>query len=384
MLKKISLVAIILICLVGCSENKVVNGIEIKISKIKDFNVSMTGIGGDYYIPAFSEGFLEVQNNSQQKGFVDKNGKPIGRCIYAYTNDFSEGLAHVVSLDYKHGFINENGKEVIPLIYDGASSFSGGLAEVEKDGKWGVINAEGTIIVDYEYDNIVKNDYLIAVNKDKKWSILDKNGEKIINDIDADEITYTRGFNEYLIIKKDGKYGVLYKTGQEMIPCEYDFTRTSEDVLTLCKGESDSVSIDRYGNEVEHNENKLEYKRKDGKIAFIDKNGNELTEFVYEYTYDRTKWSAGMLSVEREDKWGFIDKTGKEVIPCVYESVYKFLEGESLTCAKKGGKWGVIDKTGTEIIPFEYDTISSFSDGLACAVKIVNEKYAKTYILEQK
>ena len=68
MLKKISLVAIILICLVGCSENKVVNGIEIKISKIKDFNVSMTGIGGDYYIPAFSEGFLEVQNNSQQKG----------------------------------------------------------------------------------------------------------------------------------------------------------------------------------------------------------------------------------------------------------------------------------------------------------------------------
>ena len=33
--------------------------------------------------------------------------------------------------------------------YDGAKSFSGGVAAVCKDGKWGFINGNGTLVIDY-------------------------------------------------------------------------------------------------------------------------------------------------------------------------------------------------------------------------------------------
>ena len=58
--------------------------------------------------------------------------------------------------------------------------------------------------------------------------------------------------------------------------------------------------------------------KKDGKYGFIDKSGNEVIPFVYDgfdYFID------GLAYVRKGDKWGYIDKTGREVTGFLYQSI---------------------------------------------------------------
>ena len=75
--------------------------------------------------------------------------------------------------------IDKTGKEVIPCVFDEIKEFgdttdifvvhSGGW----KNGKWGIIDKDGTIRLPIEYDSVskVENGYAI-VNKGSSWSII--------------------------------------------------------------------------------------------------------------------------------------------------------------------------------------------------------------------
>jgi hypothetical protein len=64
-----------------------------------------------------------------------------------------------------------------------------------------------------------------------------------------------------------------------------------------------------------------------------------------------------------EGRIGFLDKNGEVVIPAKYNFAESFHEG--LASVKLNGKYGFIDKTGKEIIPPKYDDAGSFNEGLA-------------------
>lgn len=75
--------------------------------------------------------------------------------------------------------------------------------------------------------------------------------------------------------------------------------------------------------------------------------------------------------VDGEGKYGFINKFGEVVIPFEWEYAYSFSEGLAVVAGKNAnGAWkmGVIDKTGALTIPLEWDALMSFSDGLAAAL----------------
>ena len=61
---------------------------------------------------------------------------------YDYVAEYSEGLAEV-KLNGKYGIIDKSGTLVIPCKYDWAFSFSEGLAEVKLNGKYGYVNKSG-------------------------------------------------------------------------------------------------------------------------------------------------------------------------------------------------------------------------------------------------
>ena len=97
-----------------------------------------------------------------------------------------------------------------------------------------------------------------------------------------------------------------------------------------------------------------------GKWGFIDKSGNVVISFKYDYAY---RFSEGLAAVKLDGKWGFIDKSGNEVIPCKYDWSHDFSEG--LAAVELDGKWGFIDKSGNEVIPCKYNLAHDFSEGLA-------------------
>jgi hypothetical protein len=54
-----------------------------------------------------------------------------------------------------------------------------------------------------------------------------------------------------------------------------------------------------------------------GKVGYIDKTGQEIIPCIYDWT---GFFSEGMACVEKDGKYGYIDKTGKEILPCIYDS----------------------------------------------------------------
>ena len=92
-------------------------------------------------ISMLSEGLAAVQLN-RKWGFIDKIGKVVIPCKYAWAYSFSEGLT-AVKLNGKFGFIDKTGREIIPCKYDYTYGFFEGLAKVKLNGKWGCIDKHG-------------------------------------------------------------------------------------------------------------------------------------------------------------------------------------------------------------------------------------------------
>lgn len=89
------------------------------------------------------------------------------------------GSDYIDSLDGSCGFIDENGKEVIPPIYDVAYYFEDGLAEVKLNGKWGMINKNGQVVISIKYDEIenkLEVPELIEVKINGRKGYVDLNG----------------------------------------------------------------------------------------------------------------------------------------------------------------------------------------------------------------
>lgn len=113
--------------------------------------------------------------------------------------EFIEGINDfiVVSTDNKYGIIGSDGITKVKPAYDMIQEIDKdiGLYLVSSNGKQGVINQNGKIIVYQDYDKVgldgeiqdinVTNRYLlynncIPVQLNKKWGLIDKNGEVIL------------------------------------------------------------------------------------------------------------------------------------------------------------------------------------------------------------
>ena len=76
--------------------------------------------------------------------------------------------------------------------------------------------------------------------------------------------------------------------------------------------------------------------------------------------------------------WGFIDKNGNVLIDFKYDFVSKFKKGFSKI--KLNGKFGIINKEGKIVVPCKYGCISSFNDkGIAKCYK--ESKFEGDYTL---
>jgi len=110
--------------------------------------------------------------------------------------------------------------------------------------------------------------------------------------------------------------------GNEVIPCDYQTVSWFKEGL---------VAVSK----------KLE----NGKTAYayIDKEGNAVTEFEFE---DAKDFQGGVACVKKNGKFGLIDKFGGPITECEYDYISTF-NGDGYALAKKNG-WDVyLDKEGT-------------------------------------
>ncbi len=148
---------------------------------------------------------------------------------------------------------------------------------------------------------------------------------------------------DYARVYCDGKYGLINRNGEEVVPCLYDEIEGSESYL---KGGYVGVV-------------------KDGKFGYVDAQGNETTEF--KYSKDIVEGRYGTFStVKNLDNKTIVITAAIGELPVTYDDVEYVSMDQScrqLCAVENDGKAGVIDLWGNEIIPLDgtYDDIHDFS-----------------------
>lgn len=129
-----------------------------------------------------------------------------------------------------------------------------------------------------------------------------------------------------------GKYGIASE-GKLVIPCEYD----------------NGTAFDEFG---------IAALEKKGKWAYFDREGNQLTDFIYEETGRNYGFyfaldvaeadlpcpgasSYGYIAVCRDGKYGYIDLEGNIVIDCIFDDARGVCDGKAWVKTAEG--WGVIE-----------------------------------------
>lgn len=276
-----------------------------------------------------------------------------------------EYLAYVENKEGKMGYINENGKEIIACKYDIAEDFGdNGLARVgirngvDEEGEptylYGYLNVKGEEIVPCEYENIgiLSESGMIVVRKDGKEGLLDENGEEIIK-CKYEYIWHEIAEGKLIIVSQNDKYGCIDEKGNEIVPCIYGDiweveTEMDNDEVLIGVKEGDSIASE------------------DGKYGLINERGEVVVSPQGSYFGGFLK--NNLIRIEKEEKYGFVDISGKTVIPVEYDMAGEFGKN-GLAVVRQAEESFIIDTSGEKVAECQniYTFAEQFEDnGLAC------------------
>lgn len=175
----------------------------------------------------FGKQRLAAVSVNGQYGFIDRNGKEVIPLQYDLVLNFKEGLAWVKK-NKKYGAIDESGKTVIPFEYDHAFAFENGIAKVKKEGKDFQIDPSGKILGEIKpAAGVTKQNEsksppstpTTTFRENGKTGLKDANGKVLIKP-EYDIIMKEQ--NGYIIVVKDKKYGAYNLKGEKVLPNQYE------------------------------------------------------------------------------------------------------------------------------------------------------------------
>ncbi|MFY8189596.1 MAG: WG repeat-containing protein [Bacteroidia bacterium] len=260
------------------------------------------------------------------------------------------------------------------------------LYPILKKNKWGYMNAEGKIVIDFKYDLAQNfNEGYASVALGNMPCLIDKNEKRII---DTGIYQFIGTFSEGLVPVMDYKFRRFYLNNQGKVvlslPKEIYDSRSFYRGLAKV-GKKVDVVQQKFGFDVSNLGYKFAYMRKDGSMAtdFIFDDGddfenpiarflqgtkfgllNEKAEIILPAEYEFiSNFNEGKAAVNKLGKFGFIDEKGKLIIPATYAYAKSFNEG--LAAVEVDGKWGFIDANNTLAIQAIYDDIRPFAEGRA-------------------
>lgn len=258
--------------------------------------------------------------------------------------------------------------------------------------KWSVINSKGEQLSDIVYDEMVivpdltKNVFIASYDVDyengtsKTKAINDKNEvlfknydnvNAIINYNSVDEVWYN---SDVLTFEKDGKYGLIDFSGNQVLAPEYDEIVSLKGILQtlviskdgkygLYNTTSKSVIVDAVYASVQafgttHSDGYI-VEGENKKFGLVGADG----KVVLENNYDEIMKVTGTdkYVVKEGVKTKLIAKDGSSILESGFDEI-ESINGDNLV-VKKAGKYGVITTSGDVVIDAAYDLIKyCFSD----------------------
>jgi hypothetical protein len=225
----------------------------------------------------YNDGSYLAINEKGKYGCVLIDGKVSLPFEYDFINtDYNNNLKSIKN--NKCGLIQVNNgspTEIVTCNYDNII-VEGGSFIIQKNNKFGLMDAFGKVVSECVYDNLEKvvtdqsNSFLFIANNNKQFDILDKKGKKV------NEVTYSK-IEKLRYINRTGRY--------------YDDNKYSFLKFTDAKG----------------------------KVGLLDSFGSEVFKNPYD---DIVNWSGNNLNVVSKGKAGIYNMLNKqELIPCQYDQI---------------------------------------------------------------
>lgn len=191
-----------------------------------------------------------------------------------------------INNENKYGVVDENNNEIIKNEYYYIGYLGNNYFVVSgQNGKNGIMNNEGKVVLEVRYDTIEKlekSDIIEATELNTNTIILFNKEIKQIANISNSTLYEGENFVK------------LYSNNEQKY-------------------------FDSEGNEKENKEilnNKLFADVKNGKWGFIDSNGNVIVDYIYDNVTEFNSY--GFAGIKKDGKWGSINDEGKVIIEPTY------------------------------------------------------------------
>ncbi len=303
------------------------------------------------------------------------NKKEIIKFEYEDIEYDDESKRFLVVKDSKKGVFDINGTNIIPVNYDYVT-YKGDYIYAATDNEAKYFDEFGKEIVEMEYLEIYPTDnviYNITVSEDGKYGIIDGKGNVLVDN------TYSfidYAFDNYFIALRDGKLGIIDEQENNIIEFKYDVLQCINGTNVIQGKISDTDTMDLYSKQMEkvatvenavinlYNDYIEVYSEKSTK--YFDFEGNEKTN-------TQILKNNELFAIEKDGKWGMTDKLGNIVVDCIYDKVTELNE-YGFAGIKLDGKWGVVDKTGNIILEPTYEHFANNEKP-----EFINKYYKVTY-----
>ena len=261
---------------------------------------------------------------------------------------------------------------------------------VYTNGKWGVIDEKGNIVIEAKNDEMItipnyKKDIFIltedvnyADGSTYKTKVINAKNEEVFTNFDEVTVIENTDANnnlwyeqDVLKVKKDGLYGLINLSGEEILPIEYQEINAlegvknsiiikKEDKVGLCDNKG-SIIIDPEYKEIRG----IEGNYKNGYIV-ISQSGNygriDFDKSVIlgvEYKDVKPLASKTVFVVKENKKYNIINSNKEVLVSKTVDDVTQ-ISGENLVI-KENGKFGIINTKGEEVLKTEYQYLEYIS-----------------------
>lgn len=193
------------------------------------------------------------------------------------------------------------------------------------------------ILLNPIYDTVFNFISFTITKNGKSYEVYNSLMKKIA---DAKDFNYSYCFSDMLIIRKEGKLGLVDYFGEEIFKPIFDSLWIDQFIIAK---KNDSLFF--------YNEN--------GCFITIKKNENATYKVIGDYEFPPFYLNEKIDDVEKK-LFIYNPSTETTTNTSMYDDLYFFnlVNGKHLLAAKKENKYGVIDLLGNIVHPFEYDFIS--------------------------
>lgn len=170
-------------------------------------------------------GLARVKINDKW-GIINKTGKFVQECVYDGIDDYGDKIhaykdKQIFHID-KTGCIKSVGN------FDKFNSFHYGewnpfdpFVVVERQGKYGVADELGNVVVKTFYDYVDISNDRIVYGLSNKYGLLDFDG-RLVTLAEYDLISLPPNIDNYCVAAKNGKYGLIDQDGQKIMDFKYE------------------------------------------------------------------------------------------------------------------------------------------------------------------